>query len=61
VVPLTPAATTAPDANPLTKNPHIEVAGAPEAIRPAENAAPLIPDEFLEYEDDTPLHPRTLH
>jgi hypothetical protein len=39
----------------------IDVPGAPEATRPAENAAPQIPDEFLEYEDDTPAHHRTLH
>jgi len=39
----------------------VEVAGAPEAVRPAQEAAPQIPDEFLEYEDDTPAHHRTLH
>jgi hypothetical protein len=40
---------------------HVDVPGAPEATRPARNAAPQIPDEFLEYEDDTPAHHRTLH
>lgn len=40
---------------------HVEVPGAPEAMRPAQDAAPQIPDEFLEYEDDTPAHHRTLH
>ena len=40
---------------------HVDVPGAPEATRPARDAAPQIPDEFLEYEDDTPAHHRTLH
>ncbi|RQH03901.1 hypothetical protein [Paraburkholderia dinghuensis] len=40
---------------------HVDVPGAPEATRPAKDAAPQIPDEFLEYEDDTPAHHRTLH
>lgn len=40
---------------------HVDVPGAPEATRPAQGAAPQIPDEFLEYEDDTPSHHQTLH
>lgn len=40
---------------------HVEVPAAPEATRPARDAALQIPDEFLEYEDDTPAHHRTLH
>jgi hypothetical protein len=40
---------------------HVEAPGAPEATRQAVDAAPQIPDEFLEYEDDTPAHHRTLH
>ncbi|WP_322011668.1 hypothetical protein [Paraburkholderia sp. J12] len=39
----------------------VEVPAAPEATQPAKGAAPQIPDEFLEYEDDTPAHHRTLH
>ena len=46
----------------------VEVPAAPEATRPAAGAAPQIPDEFLEYEEDTPEHfkdmpgqSRTLH
>lgn len=39
----------------------VDVPGAPEATRPTQDAAPQIPDEFLEYEDDTPSHHRTLH
>jgi hypothetical protein len=40
---------------------HVEVPSAPVATQPAKDAAPQIPDEFLEYEDDTPAHHRTLH
>lgn len=42
---------------------HVEAHGTPEAAAPAKNAdaAPQIPDEYLEYEDDTPAHHRTLH
>ena len=47
---------------------HVDVPAAPEATRPAAGAAPQIPDEFLEYEEDTPEHhkdmpgqSRTLH
>jgi hypothetical protein len=40
---------------------HVETPSAPEAVQPAKDAAPQIPDEFLEYEDDTPVHRRTLH
>ncbi|CAG9265871.1 hypothetical protein [Paraburkholderia unamae] len=46
----------------------VDVPAAPEATRPAAGAAPQIPDEFLEYEEDTPEHhkdmpgqSRTLH
>lgn len=39
----------------------VEVPGAPVATQPAKDVAPQIPDEFLEYEDDTPAHHRTLH
>jgi hypothetical protein len=39
----------------------VDVPGAPEATRQTKDAAPQIPDEFLEYEDDTPSHHRTLH
>lgn len=39
----------------------VEVPGAPVATQPARDVAPQIPDEFLEYEDDTPAHHRTLH
>jgi hypothetical protein len=40
---------------------HVDVPGAPQATRASKDAAPQIPDEFLEYEDDTPAHHRTLH
>lgn len=40
---------------------YVEGRGAPETTQPAQDAAPQIPDEFLEYEDDTPAHHRTLH
>ena len=45
---------------------HVDIPAAPEATRPAAGAAPQIPDEFLEYEEDTPEHhrdmpPRSLH
>lgn len=54
------ASASAPGAGAVMGN-RVEVPGAPEATRPAKDAAPQIPDEFLEYEDDTPAHHRTLH
>jgi hypothetical protein len=40
---------------------HVEAPRMSEATPPAKDAAPQIPDEYLEYEDDTPAHHRTLH
>ncbi|WP_322030876.1 hypothetical protein [Paraburkholderia sp. J76] len=37
-------------------HPVVDVPAAPEATRPAAGVAPQIPDEFLEYEEDTPEH-----
>lgn len=58
----------APGAGAVMGAHHVDVPGAPEATRPAAGAAPQIPDEFLEYEEDTPEHHkdmpgqrRTLH
>jgi hypothetical protein len=54
------ASASAPGAGAVTGG-HVEVPGAPVATQPSRDAAPQIPDEFLEYEDDTPAHHRTLH
>jgi hypothetical protein len=35
---------------------HVEVPGAPQATRPEAGAAPRIPDEFIEYEEDSHDH-----
>lgn len=58
----------APGAGAVMGAHHVDVPAAPEATRPAAGAAPQIPDEFLEYEEDTPEHhkdmpgqTRTLH
>ncbi|MEX3967183.1 hypothetical protein AB4Y42_33990 [Paraburkholderia sp. EG286B] len=58
----------APGAGAVMGAHHVDVPGAPEATRPAAGVAPQIPDEFLEYEEDTPEHHkdmpgqrRTLH
>jgi len=58
----------APGAGAVMGAHHVEVPSAPEATRPAAGAAPQIPDEFLEYEEDIPEHhkdmpgqTRTLH
>ncbi|WP_233883967.1 hypothetical protein [Paraburkholderia flagellata] len=58
----------APGAGAVMGAHHVDVPAAPEATRPAAGAAPQIPDEFLEYEEDTPEHHkdmpgqrRTLH
>ncbi|WP_321934020.1 hypothetical protein [Paraburkholderia sp. J8-2] len=58
----------APGAGAVMGAHHVDVPAAPEATRPAAGAAPQIPDEFLEYEEDTPEHDkdmpgqrRTLH
>jgi hypothetical protein len=47
---------------------YVDVPAAPEATHPGADVAPPIPDEFLEYEEDTPEHhkdmpgqSRTLH
>ncbi|CAD6556226.1 hypothetical protein LMG27952_06003 [Paraburkholderia hiiakae] len=61
-------AASAPGAGAVMGAHHVDVPAAPEATRPAAGAAPQIPDEFLEYEEDTPDHHkdmpgqrRTLH
>jgi hypothetical protein len=54
------AAASAPGAGAIMGH-AVEVPGAPVATQPAKDVAPQIPDEFLEYEDDTPAHHRTLH
>ncbi|WP_395064158.1 hypothetical protein [Paraburkholderia silvatlantica] len=58
----------APGAGAVMGAHRVDVPGAPEATRPAAGVAPRIPDEFLEYEEDTPEHHkdmpgqrRTLH
>ncbi|MCP3706146.1 hypothetical protein M3I54_03955 [Paraburkholderia sp. CNPSo 3274] len=58
----------APGAGAVMGAHHVDVPAAPEATRPAAGVAPQIPDEFLEYEEDTPEHHkdmpgqrRTLH
>ena len=58
----------APGAGAVMGAHHVDVPTAPEATRPAAGAAPQIPDEFLEYEEDIPEHhkdmpgqTRTLH
>jgi hypothetical protein len=58
----------APGAGAVMGTHHVDVPTAPEATRPAAGAAPQIPDEFLEYEEDIPEHhkdmpgqTRTLH
>jgi hypothetical protein len=61
-------AASAPGAGAVMGAHHVNVPAAPEATRPAAGAAPQIPDEFLEYEEDNPEHhkdmpgqSRTLH
>ncbi|MEM5317365.1 hypothetical protein [Paraburkholderia sp. JHI869] len=58
----------APGAGAVMGAHHVDVPAAPETTRPAAGAAPQIPDEFLEYEEDSPEHHkdmpgqrRTLH
>jgi hypothetical protein len=58
----------APGAGAVMGAHHVDVPAAPEATHPAADVAPQIPDEFLEYEEDTPEHhkdmpaqSRTLH
>jgi len=57
-----------PGAGAVMGAPHVDVPAAPEATRPTAGVAPQIPDEFLEYEEDSPEHhkdmpgqQRTLH
>jgi hypothetical protein len=58
----------APGAGAVMGAHYVDVPASPEATHPAADVAPPIPDEFLEYEEDTPEHhkdmlaqSRTLH